>query len=646
MLRYASLIPALLFVVGASFTSTAADAADSTCTLPSVPATLFHLSPHLATYLNATASECCTLCATAANSRCESWSFSGHKWTPATPCHLSPYAAISKTASPGEQYSGGSNPNAPPAPAPSPPSPSPSPPAPHVNPGTFIIDTSVATGHKQVFEGIQVELMADSIGSYNEGMPGDGNLVPDDDNTTRSAPHDLAPSERIRFAVEVMQGVRTIRLAMGLYLRGLTPDKKNIIGRWPSQMAELRQLQDLSGVDGWAPEYWSPPSGWKSRQSYYGGTLASFNESFLDDFSDGVITDVKYLQSEGLRIKWWGLQNEPDFSHTNVTARCNRSDVMSNSTQPSAATATANSYATCSYSQCSYYFAFEACAKKIRQLDPAIRIHANSATGQLGASPVANDPNTLALVDAWTWHRVNQGSEDAFNDAPYNYGKLDFNNEMEYQPGSPYAGSAVGTVSNVNMFLNTLKFKNSPTGVMMLHAAKPTTNLESLGYGWTWWRSTGDNSTSPNFPDDLKQNHFAYNWWNWNSVAPFIKTVPWNSIRLDVAEDVTRLRQRVVAFQTPAVGQGGPLHTSTAAGKLILVLTNEAAVNFSTTVGTNDGVQKVWSGYSFHGAANNSTFNISLGTKSSGGGGVEANEGSRGFETTLAPYTIQWWYEQ
>ena len=144
-------------------------------------------------------------------------------------------------------------------------------------------------------------------------------------------------------------------------------------------------------------------------------------------------------------------------------------------------------------------------------------------------------------LDACTrGYTVNQGSEDAFNDAPYNYGKLDFNNEMEYQPGSPYAGSAVGTVSNVNMFLNTLKFKNSPTGVMMLHAAKPTTNLESLGYGWTWWRSTGDNSTSPNFPDDLKQNHFAYNWWNWNSVAPFIKTVPWNSIRLDVASETNR----------------------------------------------------------------------------------------------------------
>ena len=92
-----------------------------------------------------------------------------------------------------------------------------------------------------------------------------------------------------------------------------------------------------------------------------------------------------------------------------------------------------------------------------------------------------------------------------------------------------YAGTALGTVSNVNIFLNTLTFKDAPTGVVMLHAIKPTTNLESLGYGWTWWRSTGT-PASPAFPG-LAPNHFEYNYWNWNSVAPFIKTVPWNSRR-------------------------------------------------------------------------------------------------------------------
>ena len=72
--------------------------------------------------------------------------------------------------------------------------------------------------------------------------------------------------------------------------------------------------------------------------------------------------------------------------------------------------------------------------------------------------------------------------DDATHSFRYNYGKLDFTNEMEYQPGSPLAGSVLGTVSNVNTFLNTLKWKHSPTGVMMLHASKPTTNMESLGY--------------------------------------------------------------------------------------------------------------------------------------------------------------------
>jgi hypothetical protein len=192
----------------------------------------------------------------------------------------------------------------------------------------------------------------------------------------------------------------------------------------------------------------------------------------------------------------------------------------------------------------------------------------------------------------------------------------------------------------VNIFLNTLTFKNSPTGVVMLHAIKPTTNLESLGYGWTWWRSTGDNTTSPNFPG-LKPNHFTYNYWNWNSVAPFVKTVPWDSIRLDVVEDAMRELQRVVAFETPEVGRGGPLHLQTKAGKLIVVLTNEDAQEFNTTVGTSDSVQRVWAGYSFKGAVNSLTFNISLGTKVSTGAKL-----GQGFAATLAAHTIQWWYEQ
>jgi hypothetical protein len=115
-------------------------------------------------------------------------------------------------------------------------------------------------------------------------------------------------------------GTRTIRLALGLFLRGISADGRNIVGRWPDQMAELKQLSDLSRVDGWAPEYWSPPPRWKSTGSYYNGTLAGFNESFLEDFCSAVVQDIAYLNSSGLPVTWWGLQNEPFYSNNNFTA--------------------------------------------------------------------------------------------------------------------------------------------------------------------------------------------------------------------------------------------------------------------------------------------------------------------------------------
>ena len=35
-----------------------------------------------------------------------------------------------------------------------------------------------------------------------------------------------------------------------------------------------------------------------------------------------------------------------------------------------------------------------------------------------------------------------------------------------------------------------------------------------LGYGWTWWRSTGSNASSQ--MPELAPNHFAMNYWTWN----------------------------------------------------------------------------------------------------------------------------------
>jgi hypothetical protein len=63
-------------------------------------------------------------------------------------------------------------------------------------------------------------------------------------------------------------------------------------------------------MEGGAPEYWSPPSGWKSTGNYYSRTLAGFNASFLDEFCHGVSGDMEYLRTERLNVTWWGLQNE------------------------------------------------------------------------------------------------------------------------------------------------------------------------------------------------------------------------------------------------------------------------------------------------------------------------------------------------
>ena len=38
------------------------------------------------------------------------------------------------------------------------------------------------------------------------------------------------------------RGFRYLRLALGLYLRGLDSTQKQIIGRWPTQLAELAEL--------------------------------------------------------------------------------------------------------------------------------------------------------------------------------------------------------------------------------------------------------------------------------------------------------------------------------------------------------------------------------------------------------------------
>ena len=98
---------------------------------------------------------------------------------------------------------------------------------------------------RQTILGLGVEIQADSIGSGNAGLP----------ETVSAVPHDLTASERARFYTDLLKGFRYVRLAMGLYLRGLTPDRQNIVERYPSQMADLREMMQGSGMEGASVEY-------------------------------------------------------------------------------------------------------------------------------------------------------------------------------------------------------------------------------------------------------------------------------------------------------------------------------------------------------------------------------------------------------
>lgn len=488
------------------------------------------------------------------------------------------------------------------------------------DPGSFLISTG-PSGERQTIWGFGFEIQSDSIGSGNSGMP----------NTTSSVPHDLVPSERTRLYSSMLRGFRFCRLALGLFLRGLTPDRQNIVGRWPTQMAELKGLQDGSGIEGFDAEYWSPAPYWKSSGSYYNGTLRGFDDASLDSFADAVVRDLTYLRQQGLRTAWFGLQNEPTF-HDKVIdpSSCK---ALGNEAMVPPPRGAANTYSRCDYTQCSYYLAFRRVAPRLLEAFPSLKIHANSARGQLGSSPVALDPVALANVSGWTWHFVGADSSAVFANTTVtnmSMGRPVWNNEYEYQPGHfRYNASTANTAAFV---MNWLTFAAAPT-FYWIHALKPATNVESVGYGLGIWRPPSDNTTG-NWPD-IAPGHWAFNGYNWNAMAPFAKFVPWDSVRLDVAEDVVRKDQRVFAFRTPTdPSAGGPLHAgSTPPGSRAFAVVNRhpsqpfvVAVRFDDHAGRNTTLF----GHRFAGTETDTH----LGPQT---GGV--------FQLEVPPLAAEWWIE-
>src|SRR5690606_33413815 len=131
----------------------------------------------------------------------------------------------------------------------------------------------------QTILGLGVEIQSDGFG------PGYTN-----DDPVIGVPHELVPEERERLSKEMLKGFRYLRLAMGLWFRGQTPDGKNIVERYPGQVAGLSKMMADAGIEGTSVEYWSPPIHWKDNgRLQRGGSIKSLDPGFLGEFGDALV---------------------------------------------------------------------------------------------------------------------------------------------------------------------------------------------------------------------------------------------------------------------------------------------------------------------------------------------------------------------
>lgn len=333
---------------------------------------------------------------------------------------------------------------------------------------------------RQVVKGIGFELQSDSIGSGNHGLP----------NEPLGVPHDLVPAERNRLAAEMLKGFRYCRLAGGLYWRGLDTEKKHLQPRWPEQLAEMRELLDQAGVEGLSFEYWSPAPFWKGTRSFVGARendphnrLRCFAPHFADDpiyhgdtnrfladFAQAVVADIRTLDTAGLKVSLFGLQNEPDVNHA----------IYSSCEYPTAA---------------AYVQTFAAVAGEVRRCDPNILIFADThnAFPRLIANGMS-DPRVAALVDAYAVHIVSSPSERPRQVAGEISAKLPprpwFQNEYEYLTGSATPERCLNTVQHI---MNSFQLAGCPTW-FWIHALKPIKNAEAGGYSLGFWKSLAEKS--------------------------------------------------------------------------------------------------------------------------------------------------------
>lgn len=98
------------------------------------------------------------------------------------------------------------------------------------------------------------------------------------------------------------------------------------------------------------------------------------------------------------------------------------------------------------------------------------------------------------------------------------------------------------TMNTVASILNWFVFESAPSWYW-LHALKPLGHAEAAGYGLGYWNPVLDPA-----PGSLPPGHWEYNADNSNALAGFLRYMPWDAVRVDVAEDAVLGDQRVLAY--------------------------------------------------------------------------------------------------
>lgn len=471
--------------------------------------------------------------------------------------------------------------------------------------GSYCIDLN---DKQQTILGLGVEIQSESLGS--------GNTM-DETDLQHSVPHDLTEDERQRLYTDMLSGFRYMRLAGGLFYRGTDVEQKHLVPHWNTQDEELAELLRVSGIEGFNFEFWSPTPYFKSSGKYHGGKLKCFGQNweyavskvgqtkykeekqkFLEEFADTIIADFQRMRAAGLPVVQFSLQNEPPLSSVYGT------------------------YSFCTYGEQEYYETCKVILPRLKEAFPDLFIHAPSWDGQHAGSSqmIKADPATLACVDAWSHHTVGYNADYMLTSRErLNSGTAGLpviNTEFEYQPGNFTGQYDFRFVNTAQAIMNWMVFENSPTW-FWLHCLKPLGNEESLGYGLGYWRKSGDTAIY-SVGNEVEQQHWDYNYPNFNALRGFLKYMPWDSTRYGVKEDEIRNDQRIMAWKSPE-------------GQLAFAVTNRSEEDFRFDVDTTLS-DVVFDGYRL---TSSSEEFIPLGEKT-----------GEQISTTLKPYTIEFWVQR